>query len=762
MSLSGRALVCHPHPLEPHKAASVNFTHGDTRNMDPSSVGSQLPYKTISPRFTGSSCQALRHAVAALNRLDDFTCEKIGSGFFSEVFKVTHRTTGQVMVLKMNTSFSNRQNMLREVQLMNRLSHPNILRFMGVCVHEGQLHALTEYINGGSLEQLNLNKNEILPWTIRLKIALDIARGMTYLHSRGVFHRDLTSKNVLIKREATNLTAVVGDFGLAERIPDEASDQAHRLPIVGSPYWMAPECLKGEWYNEKADIFSYGIILCELIARIEADPDILPRTENFGVDYKAFSKMCPDCPPDFLKLALHCCRIDPKYRPSFKAITEELETMVYSEKPQLNGVSYRAKQAPPGGERDEDETESYRSVQAIFSNRRSWCEDNQQLIPVETPRKIRAPPVTPKDIGDVMSKDDPHYVPNSNSQNPFNTHFLFKGQKKIVEQPAILSPSCSYDLPSPSGAPTPPSSPISPEESLSSAKVSLSTGLQRLSVHSQAPSPTLLQQTLRHISSCKSDSHLPESPNSLSPEPPAETRLVVSSSVQNNSICCEKSEEENENVGFVSFSSVSTLSPLLQHNQIFSSAKVHSSCTHFKSNGSWEGSEQYSCCFEEEGRSGSCFISEKDSSQAALGRKRPSSYHSDDSGCYCNVPCSQQATEMVLLNVRNNVESSLEELSVHERDSVTEDDPTLNTSHLTKSILIRNELKPSSCESVDFKNWPKLPSQNFFVREGTKDRETVIEQPHSDTFLFGNGRLLQPGRTAKFLKTAEEHKERLD
>nr|XP_036877655.1 dual specificity testis-specific protein kinase 2 [Manis javanica] len=228
-------------------------------------------------RVWPSSYRALISAFSRLTRLDDFTCEKIGSGFFSEVFKVRHRASGQVMALKMNTLSSNRANMLKEVQLMNRLSHPNILRFMGVCVHQGQLHALTE--------------------------------------------------NCLIKRDENGYSAVVADFGLAEKIPD-VSTGSEKLAVVGSPFWMAPEVLRDEPYNEKADVFSYGIILCEIIARIQADPDYLPRTENFGLDYDAFQHMVGDCPPHFLQLTFNCCNMDPKLRPSFVEIGKTLEEIL--------------------------------------------------------------------------------------------------------------------------------------------------------------------------------------------------------------------------------------------------------------------------------------------------------------------------------------------------------------------------------------------------------------------------------------------------
>ncbi|XP_043100041.1 dual specificity testis-specific protein kinase 2 [Puntigrus tetrazona] len=300
----------------------------DQDDLDPEASDSLLHGIHGAHRPRPSSYRALRSAVSSLARIDDFICEKIDSGFFSEVFKVQHRTTGQVMALKMNTMASNKANMLKEVQLMNRLRHPNILRFVGVCVHEGHLHALTEFINGGNLEQL-LNSDVFLSWSVRINLSLDIARGLEYLHSKGIFHRDLTSKNCLVRWENGQCSAVVGDFGLAEKIPDH-SDEAEKqsLAVVGSPYWMAPEVLRGERYDEKVDVFAYGIILCEIIGRIQADPDFLPRTEDFGLDVDTFRQMVGDCPSHFFNLTVICCSMNPESRPSFSEVVAQLEKIV--------------------------------------------------------------------------------------------------------------------------------------------------------------------------------------------------------------------------------------------------------------------------------------------------------------------------------------------------------------------------------------------------------------------------------------------------
>ncbi|KAL6433278.1 hypothetical protein ACFW04_006461 [Cataglyphis niger] len=396
---------------------------------------------TSSKRRTGASCQALRHAVASLNRLDDFYMEKIGAGFFSEVYKVTHKVTSQVMVLKMNQLAANRPNMLKEVQLMNKLSHPNILRFMGVCVHEGQLHALTEYINGGSLEQLIMSRHTPLPHIIRMNLARDVSRGMAYLHSRGLFHRDLTSKNVLIKKDECNneMIAVVGDFGLAAKIPDPST--GYRLSTVGSPYWMSPECLKGQWYDHRSDVFSFGIVVCELIGRVPADPDVLPRSDNFGLDYLAVAEICAaaDPPPAFLQLAFNCCTYEPKSRPTFPEITTNLETIIATCEEELkSNIGKRQSIVDPTLMSSMDEiAREGRTMKRRTAKIRSQSADARGCDNATPSDKARCH--SARRVAELASRRDPHYRPMT--ANPFHA---LGGVKKILGD---LFSSC-LELPS--------------------------------------------------------------------------------------------------------------------------------------------------------------------------------------------------------------------------------------------------------------------------------------------------------------------------
>ncbi|CAH1163270.1 unnamed protein product [Phaedon cochleariae] len=266
--------------------------------------------------------------------------ELLGQGFFGQVFKVTTRDTAEVMVLKelYRVDEEAQKNFLKEVAVLRSLHHNNVLRFIGVLYKEKRLHLVTEYISGGSLTELLHDSNQPLPWEQRVSFAKDIAAGMAYLHSMNIIHRDLNSQNCLVRDDKS---VIVADFGLA-RIISHATNSARkvspknqtrrqerkkRYTVVGNPYWMAPEMMKGNKYDEKVDIFSFGIVLCEIIGRVQADPDFLPRSNDFGLNQVVFKEsFCSSCPEPFYKIAFLCTDLNPDKRPPFEVMEVWLES----------------------------------------------------------------------------------------------------------------------------------------------------------------------------------------------------------------------------------------------------------------------------------------------------------------------------------------------------------------------------------------------------------------------------------------------------
>lgn len=154
--------------------------------------------------------------------------EMLGRGFFGQVYRVTHRETKEVMVLKELYKWVDddaQRNFLKEVAVLRSLNHRNVLKFIGVLYKEKKLHLITEYISGGTLAQLLHASNPIpLSWSEKIHFARDISMGMSYLHSMNIIHRDLNSGNCLVRDVGKDRTVIVADFGLARLCKASTTD----------------------------------------------------------------------------------------------------------------------------------------------------------------------------------------------------------------------------------------------------------------------------------------------------------------------------------------------------------------------------------------------------------------------------------------------------------------------------------------------------------------------------------------------------------
>uniref|UniRef100_A0A8C0J268 LIM domain kinase 2 n=1 Tax=Chelonoidis abingdonii TaxID=106734 RepID=A0A8C0J268_CHEAB len=242
--------------------------------------------------------------------------EVLGKGFFGQAIKVTHKATGKVMVMKelIRCDEETQKTFLTEVKVMRSLDHPNVLKFIGVLYKDKKLNLLTEYIEGGTLKDF-LRNADPFPWQQKVSFAKGVASGM--VRNQLFVIKSLERKKPTLEKPSVKKRTL------------RKSDRKKRYTVVGNPYWMAPEMLNGQSYDETVDIFSFGIVLCEIIGQVYADPDCLPRTLDFGLNVKLFwEKFVPaDCPPAFFPLAAICCRLEPESRPPFSKLEDSFEAL---------------------------------------------------------------------------------------------------------------------------------------------------------------------------------------------------------------------------------------------------------------------------------------------------------------------------------------------------------------------------------------------------------------------------------------------------
>jgi len=214
------------------------------------------------------------------------------------------------------------QSFQEEVAIMRKLRHPNILLFMGAVASSGRLCIVSEFLPRGSLFRLLQRKTPGMDWRRRARMALDIARGMNYLHHSHppVIHRDLKSSNLLVDK---NWTVKVADFGLSRL---KTNTFLTSKSGKGTPQWMAPEVLRNEYSDEKSDVYSFGVILWELAT--EQIPWIgLNSMQVVGA--VGFMNQLLQIPeglnPRWTSMIESCWHSDPNCRPSFQDLTEQLK-----------------------------------------------------------------------------------------------------------------------------------------------------------------------------------------------------------------------------------------------------------------------------------------------------------------------------------------------------------------------------------------------------------------------------------------------------
>ena len=203
--------------------------------------------------------QDMREAVKILNDNPNKTYNKqrkLGEGAAGEVFECVHKKTGRRCAAKI-APLSDLENVKQEIAMHALSKHKNIVSYFETFQYKNELWMFIELMDGGSLTEI-LGKNIRWGEPQIAYVCREMIKGLAFLHRQHRLHRDIKSDNVLVNSDGE---VKLGDFGFSVNLTEE---QNKRKSVVGTPYWMAPELIRGLDYNDKVDVWSLGITALEM------------------------------------------------------------------------------------------------------------------------------------------------------------------------------------------------------------------------------------------------------------------------------------------------------------------------------------------------------------------------------------------------------------------------------------------------------------------------------------------------------------------
>ncbi|KAM1037941.1 hypothetical protein ACFX13_033423 [Malus domestica] len=343
------------------KAESPLNTGFNSKQGSGSSGRNSSTSMPVTPRSEGEILQSTTLKSISFSELKTATRNfrpdsVLGDGGFGSVFKgwidessliASKAGTGMVIAVKKlnQDGFQGHKEWLAEINYLGELHHPNLVKLIGYCLEDDHRLLVYEFMPKGSMENHLFRRSSHfhpLSWSFRMKIALGAAKGLAFLHNAEtqIIHRDFKSANILLD---ANYNAKLSDFGLARDGP--TGDKSHvSTRVIGTQGYAAPEYLATGHLTTKSDIYSFGVVLLEMLSGQRAIDKNRPTGEHNLVEWakpylrnqrrvfrvidsRLEGQYSVSCAQKAAALALQCLAVDPKDRPDMNEVVTVLDEL---------------------------------------------------------------------------------------------------------------------------------------------------------------------------------------------------------------------------------------------------------------------------------------------------------------------------------------------------------------------------------------------------------------------------------------------------